>query len=185
MPLLWTPFAPNRRSDSVQPAPGAATGVPTDDSPWHSPPPQSSAIAVLGIQVARQQDRIDNLAAEMRRDPMQQQAMAARSNRDAHVIDLASDSGTSNGEIAMLPDGTGYFMDHNLPALPKGSTYQLWAKVGDPASPRMVSLGVLGADPGIAAFRLSAPMIMFEVTREDAPGNTTPNESAVMTGLVS
>ena len=85
----------------------------------------------------------------------------------------------------MLPDGTGYFIDHNLPALPKGSTYQLWAKVGDPASPRMVSLGVLGADPGIAAFRLSAPTIMFEVTKEDAPGNITPNESAVMTGLVS
>ncbi len=143
------------------------------------------AIAVLGIQVARQQDRIDDLAAEMHRDPMQQQAKTARTNRDAHVIELAAVSGTSTGEIVMLPDGTGYFMDHNLPTLPKGSTYQLWAKVGDPASPRMVSLGVLGADPGIAAFRLSAPMIMFEVTREDAPGNITPNDSAVMTGMVS
>ena len=85
----------------------------------------------------------------------------------------------------MLPDGTGYFMDHDLPALPSGSTYQLWAKVGDADSPRMVSLGVLGADPEIAAFRLSAPTIMFEVTREDAPGNVTPNDAAVMSGMVA
>ena len=45
------------------------------------------AIAVLGIEVVRQQHRIDDLAAEMRRDPMQHQALAARS-KDSHVIDL-------------------------------------------------------------------------------------------------
>ena len=85
----------------------------------------------------------------------------------------------------MLPDGTGYFMDHDLPALPPGSTYQLWAEVGDVDSSRMVSLGVLGADPGIAAFRVSAPTMMFEVTKEDAPGNVTPNDAAVMSGTVA
>jgi anti-sigma-K factor RskA len=143
------------------------------------------AIAVLGIEVARQQDRIDDLAAEMHRDPMRQQALAARAAKDAHVIRLATARGGGNAEIVMLPDGTGYFMDHDLPALAEGSTYQLWAKVGDPATPRMVSLGVLGAHPGVVPFHLSAPVIMFEVTKEDVPGSTTPNESAVMRGQVT
>jgi anti-sigma-K factor RskA len=138
------------------------------------------AIAVLGVEVVRQQHRIDDLAAEMHGDPMRQQALAARASKDSHVTRLGATAGNGDAEIVMLPDGTGYFMDHDLPALAPGSTYQLWAKVGDPASPRMVSLGVLGADPDVVPFRLSAPAIMFEVTKEGAPGSTAPNESTVM-----
>jgi anti-sigma-K factor RskA len=143
------------------------------------------AIAVLGVQVARQQDRIDELASEMHGDSMQQVAMAARSAKDAHVIQLAAASGAGRAEIVMLPDGTGYFMDHDLPALAEGSTYQLWAKVGDPAAPRMVSLGVLGADPGVVPFRVSAATIMFEVTKEDAPGSVAPGDAMVLSGVVA
>jgi hypothetical protein len=143
------------------------------------------AIAVLGVQVAHQQDRIDELASEMHGDAMRQQALAARAADGAHVIQLVAASGTGRAEVVMLPDGTGYFMDHDLPALAKGSTYQLWAKVGDPAAPRMVSLGVLGADPGIVPFRASAPTIMFEVTREGAPGSVTPGDAVVMSGVAA
>ena len=143
------------------------------------------AIAVLGIQVARQQDRIDELATEMHGDTVQQQALAARSAKDAHVIQLAAASGAGRAEIVMLPNGTGYFMDHDLPALAEGSTYQLWAKVGDPAAPLMVSLGVLGGDPGIVPFRLSAPTTMFEVTKEDSPGSVAPGDTMVMSGVVA
>ena len=143
------------------------------------------AIAVLGIQVTRQQDRIDDLAAEMHNDTLQQQATAARSAADAHVIRLEAATGRGHAEIVMLPDGTGYFMDHDLPALAPGATYQLWAKVGDPGAPRMVSLGVLGADPGTVPFRLSSPTIMFEVTREDMPGSAVPGDAVVMSGQVA
>ncbi len=143
------------------------------------------AIALLGIEVARQQDRIDELASEMHGGSMQQLALAARSAKDAHVIRLDAAAGTGHAEIVMLPDGTGYFMDHDLPHLASGSTYQLWAKVGDPASSRMVSVGVLGADPGIVSFRLSAPTMMFEVTEEHAPGSVTPGDAVVMSGIVA
>ena len=138
------------------------------------------AIAVLGVQVVRQQHRIDDLAAEMHGDPMRQQALAARASKDSHVTRLGATVGNGGAEIVMLPDGTGYFMDHDLPALDPGSTYQLWAKVGEPGSPRLVSLGVLGADPDVVPFRLSAPATMFEVTKESAPGSTAPDESSVM-----
>jgi anti-sigma-K factor RskA len=138
------------------------------------------AVTVLGVQVVRQQHRIDDLAAEMHGDPMRQQALAARASKDSHVIRLGATAGNGDAEIVMLLDGTGYFMDHDLPALDRGSTYQLWAKVGDPDSPRMVSLGVLGADPDVVPFRLSTPATMFEVTKETAPGSTVPDESSVM-----
>ena len=137
------------------------------------------AVAVLGVEVVRQQHRIDDLAAEMHGDPMRQEALAARASKDSHVIRLGATAGNGDAEIVML-DGTGYFMDHDLPALDPGSTYQLWAKVDDPDSPRMVSLGVLGADRDVVRFRLSAPATMFEVTRENSPGSTVPDESSVM-----
>ena len=143
------------------------------------------AIAVLGIQVARQQDRIDELAAEMHRDPLEQQATAALASTDAHVIRLDAATGSGHAEVVMLPDGTGYFMDHDLPKLAGGSTYQLWAMVGDAAASRMVSLGVLGAEPGIVAFRVAAPTIMFEVTEEGMPGSSVPGDAIVMSGQVT
>ena len=83
----------------------------------------------------------------------------------------------------MLPDGTGYFMDHGLPALTGDATYQLWAKVGDASSARMVSLGVLGADPGVAPFRLATAPSMFEITREPAAGSPSPGDTVVMRGV--
>ena len=55
---------------------------------------------VLGVQVVRQQDRIDDLAAEMHRDPMQQQALAARGADDAHVIALDA----MHGDVIAPPE---------------------------------------------------------------------------------
>jgi len=143
------------------------------------------AIAVLGIQVIRQQARIDDLAAEMHRDPMHEQAMAALGSKDAHVTQLAAATGAARAEIVMTADGTGYLMDHNLPKLNSDSTYQLWAKVGDPTAPRMVSLGVLGDDPGIVAFRLAADPTLFEITKEPASGSAIPGASVVIRGVVA
>jgi hypothetical protein len=135
---------------------------------------------VLGIQVLRQQDRIDDLAAEMHRNPMEQQAMAARASSDAHVIALDAMQGDGTAEVVMLPDGTGYLMNHELPALDAGRSYQLWAKVGAGDAARMVSLGLLGRDPGISAFRLAATPSMFEVTAEPASGSNAPGTAVVL-----
>ena len=112
--------------------------------------------------------------------------MAARGSTDAHVIPLDSMSGVGSGaEVVMLPDGTGYLMGHQLPALDAGGTYQLWAEVGDGAEERMVSLGVLGRDPGISPFRLVATPSMFEVTSEPATGSDTPGAEVVLRGEVA
>jgi hypothetical protein len=84
----------------------------------------------------------------------------------------------------MLPDGTGYLMEHQLPALDTDSTYQLWAKVGDGDGARMVSLGLLGRAPGISSFHLAATPTMFEVTAEPATGSDAPGANVVLRGEV-
>jgi anti-sigma-K factor RskA len=141
--------------------------------------------AVFGVQVLRQQHRIDNLAAEMHRDPLRQEAMAARASPDAHVTALDPMQGDAGGEVVMLPDGTGYLMGHELPTLDRDRTYQLWAKVGSGDTARMVSLGVLGSAPGISPFRLTATPTMFEVTAEPAEGSDTPAGPVVMRGAAA
>jgi hypothetical protein len=176
-------------------APGGAATVPTDTRSRRSRRGRhfvallaAAAIvlaAVLGVQVLRQQDRIDDLAAEMHRDPMEEQAMAARASSDAHVIPLDSMRGGGGGEVVMLPDGTGYLMGHELPELGGGRTYQLWAKVGEGDAARMVSLGVLGSTPAISPFRLTATPTMFEVTAEAGSGSSTPGGSVVLRGDVA
>jgi anti-sigma-K factor RskA len=137
---------------------------------------------VLGVQVVRQQSRIDDLDAEMHRDPMEQQAMTARASSNAHVIALDSMNGGAGAEVVMLPDGTGYLMGRELPSLGEGSTCQLWAKVGEGSDARMVSLGVLGNDPGISPFRLTATPTMFEVTKEPSTGSPLPAGAVVLRG---
>jgi anti-sigma-K factor RskA len=140
---------------------------------------------VLGVQVVRQQHRIDDLADEMHRDPMEQQAMAARASSDAHVIALDAMTGDGGAEVVMLPDGTGYLMNHELPVLDGDGTYQLWARAGDGDTQRMVSLGVLGRQPGISPFRLAAQPTMFEVTAEPASGSDAPGTDVVLRGDVA
>jgi anti-sigma-K factor RskA len=143
-----------------------------------------SAITVLGVKVANQQDRIDELAAQMHHNTMKHEAAIARAAPGAHTIRLASTDGTYAAQIVMLPDGTGYFTEHNLPRLTSTRTYQLWANVGDTATPRMVSLGVLGNDPRVVVFRLAAPASEFELTREPATGSPQPGPM-VLGGTVS
>jgi hypothetical protein len=140
---------------------------------------------VLGVQVVRQQHRIDDLAAEMHRDPMEQQAMAARGSADAHVIPLSAMHGDGGAEVVMLPDGTGYLMAKELPSLSGDRTYQLWAEVGEGDTAQMVSLGVLGQTPGIAPFRLAAAPSMFEVTTEPTTGSNAPGSGVVLRGAVA
>jgi hypothetical protein len=140
---------------------------------------------VLGAQVVRQQQRIDELAAEMHRDPLEQQATVARASRAAHVIPLASMHDDGGAEVVMLPDGTGYLMGKQLPVLEPGRTYQLWAEVATPTGGRMISLGVLGRDPRISAFRLAVAPTKFEVTSEPTWGSDVPGGNVVLRGAVT
>jgi hypothetical protein len=140
--------------------------------------------AMLAVRVAHQQDRIDALAAEMHHHSMAHQAAMAMTVPGAHSAMLTSDTGNS-AQVVMLPDGSGYFMHSDLAALPLGRTYQLWAEIDNgTATPRYVSVGVLGRAPSVVAFRADHNVTGFTVTEESAGGSTSPGTS-MLQGTIS
>lgn len=139
-------------------------------------------VGVLGAQVARQGRAVDRLAHAFDREEVAQAAAVARQSPDARTVTLHSTIGDRAVNVVLLPDGTGYVMESNLPALPKDRTYQLWALAGDPASPRAISVGVLGREPATVAFRSSGPVVGFAVTAEAAPGVVSSEQQPVVAG---
>jgi len=90
----------------------------------------------------------------------------------SEVVTLAPADGHrgEGARIVLGADGVGYVVSDTLPALPGDRTYQLWAVLADPESPRVVSVGVLGSDPGVSPFRVVGDVIGFAVTDEVAGG---------------
>lgn len=106
------------------------------------------------------------------------------------VADIVSDpsaedvwldhDGERQARLVRGADGTGYIMAESLPTLPEGRTYQLWALRDDAA----ISLGVLGHDPGLTAFKMVGPVKGYAVTEEQAPGVGQSQNDPVAVGLL-
>jgi hypothetical protein len=103
----------------------------------------------------------------------------------AHEATLTSPDGTRRAKVVAMPDGTGYFMEHNLPELAPGRTYQLWAMTGSRAAPTFVSVGVLGRRPDVSAFRTAGTPTGFMVTVEPMPGVVEPDHPAMVEGFLA
>ena len=93
-------------------------------------------------------------------------AGAARTEAGAIVASLQSAEGTSLATVVLLPDGTGYVMDLELPSLPDDRTYQLW----EVTQGGVISAGVLGNAPNVASFQAVADVTGFVITDEVAGG---------------
>jgi anti-sigma-K factor RskA len=89
-------------------------------------------------------------------------AATAPGARHARLVDAG---GTVLARAVVLPDGTGY-LTSELPTLPAGRTYQLWGI----DSRDTISLGVMGRDPGVVAFRAAGRPTKLAVTEERAGG---------------
>jgi hypothetical protein len=95
----------------------------------------------------------------------------------SRMVALASADGTTVVHGVVAADGTGYLRASALPALPGGRTYQLWGR----SAGRLVSLGVLGAEPGVVSFH-DAGYDLLAITDEASPGVvTTANAPVVAT----
>lgn len=94
-------------------------------------------------------------------------AAAAATAPGAEVLPLSDPAapGAVAAAVTLLPDGVGY-VDHSLPALPAGRTYQLWAVVGD----QVISAAVLGPEAAVAPFRVAGDVAAFAITTEAAGG---------------
>jgi anti-sigma factor RsiW len=142
-----------------------------------------AVIAFLGVEVVRQDHRIDQMRGEIAAasgSPGLQAAMVqAMGDPSSQKMNLASPSGAPMSAAAvMTEDGTGYFLATAMPPLQDGRTYQLWGVMADG---QVVSLGVLGNDPHLAAFRASGGLTGLAVTEEVQGGVPQSQNPAVLT----
>ena len=87
--------------------------------------------------------------------------------------------------IVTTADGRGYLVVDQLPKLPEGQTYQLWALMPDGMDPTMVSVGVLGRDPDVSAFTTDAQVTGYGLTKEDSPGVMVTDQPMVFQGRLA
>lgn len=139
-----------------------------------------AVVAVLGVSVVRQGERLDRLSALRERQGALEAVTSALVHPDRRVVELRSPRGGESVLAVLLPDGSGYVVRDNLDALPAARTYQLWALVDD----SQVSAALLGADPGITAFRAPRSLHGLAVTEERAGGAKAPTGAPLVVGPV-
>jgi hypothetical protein len=120
------------------------------------------------------------LAAQVAAGRDQRSAGAALADPDSTVVRLSSGDGQLVMRAVVTEEGTGYLLGGNLPAAGVGSTYQLWGLTDR----RAVSLGVLGPEPGVVAFKVEDPMTALAITSETRGGADRPTSAPLVSGAL-
>lgn len=141
----------------------------------------AAVIALLGVQVGRLDNRTDTLEAALGSKGLDQAVQVALFDEGARRVDLRSTDGVTLAQAVVRESGEAYFVPQSLPALSTDQTYQLWAIVDD----RAVSVGVLGSQPGVSAFKVAgAGVTVLAVTTEEAGGVVASKNKPVMQGML-
>ena len=138
----------------------------------------------LGVALGRNDDgglsRLEAAAEAMEKAAVSNAAYSALTDSGNERVELASSDGKASAQVVRLPDGTGYLVPNSLAALPAGRVYQLWAVRSD----AKISLGVLGGQPEVSAFRMTGPVAAYAVTEENAGGVAASQNQPIAVGFV-
>jgi hypothetical protein len=136
-------------------------------------------IAVMAVQLVRQGDHIDDLQSRVAAEGLSHAAMQALADPASRKVEMTSPTGSRMSATAVISaDGRGYLLPSELPRLPAGRTYQLWAVMPD----HTISLGLLGANPSLTAFPGSGRIKALAVTDEVAGGVVQTSNQPVLVG---
>jgi anti-sigma-K factor RskA len=135
-------------------------------------------IGLLGVSTIRLQHRVDNLRNAVSAGGLGQAAATAVLDPDHTLVRLASADGRINADVVVQPGGDAYLVGGNLPPIDSGHTYQLWGL----ANGQVVSLGLLGSDPRLAAFRVEPGVSRLMVTAEPRGGRPAPDTPVLIQG---
>jgi anti-sigma-K factor RskA/putative zinc finger protein len=133
-------------------------------------------IAALGVTAVRLDQRKSGPGTSQA--ALQKAAQVAVTTPGARRTTLRSSDGRLSIDVVILPDGHGYLVSNDLPKLPNGQTYQLWAQTNN----QLVSFGVLGESPGVIPFRVESPVVALAVTSERAGGVPAPTMQPLLIG---
>jgi anti-sigma factor RsiW len=143
------------------------------------------AIAVLGVQVAHLDRRLNHITATAAQQTLTAAARTALLDPASQRSELAR-TGTHDqpapvvvASVVVEPSGSAYLFNQGLPGLPATSTYQLWAVSGT----RAVSIALLGSRPNTVAFRVDPAVeaAVLAVTVEPAGGSVAPSGTPLAT----
>ena len=138
----------------------------------------AAAIVIAGLSVAVVALDQRNSGPGTSQAALQQAARTALAAPGARRTTLRSSDGLLSIDVVILPNGRGYLVSNNLPRLPTGQTYQLWAETNN----QLVSFGVLGDSPGVSSFRVEPPVVALAVTDERAGGVPAPTKQPLLSG---
>jgi anti-sigma-K factor RskA len=134
------------------------------------------AALVLGIVVVSRED-----PAPFEVDLAQVAGEALADPASSKTTLRPADGGAGPEVTAVVtPEGDGFIIGPDLPALGTDRTYQLWGITGDQA----ISLGVLGTDPDVAAFRVddTSNFAAFAITDEVSGGVISSQNDPLVVG---
>ena len=137
-------------------------------------------VALLGVKIIDTSNKVDQLAGPSA-DALIRAADAAAHQPNARTVALRSGDGQGSADAVVLPDGTGYVVRTDLPTLSSDRTYQLWAVVGV----SKISVGVLGPDPGPAAFHAPSDLSALAITNEAAGGVVVSQQQPTVVGTLA
>ncbi|HEX3841158.1 MAG TPA: anti-sigma factor [Acidimicrobiales bacterium] len=135
----------------------------------------AAAAAVLAVVLGVQVNHLNHQVNALNSSPqsVSAAAQAALENPTTQRIQLtppATSSGPKGTSVTVVvgSSGTGYVFASDLAPLPSNQTYQLWGAI----SGQLVSLGVLGPDPGVRAFTYDTgtKVQAFAITAERGGG---------------
>jgi hypothetical protein len=138
-------------------------------------------IGVLSVRVVDQGRRLDDFERTAGAPTLTETAAFALSDPNALKVDLTSEDGAVRVPAAVETNGLGYLVAHDLPALPDDKTYQLWGVVEG----RVISLGVLGADPKVVAFSVEGELTALVITEEVRGGVPVSEQPAALSGVIT
>jgi anti-sigma factor RsiW len=136
-------------------------------------------IGALGVKVVQQDDQIDRISTALEDEAVLSAANLALLDPEAVQSTLMSPDGALSASAVLLPNGTGYLLAHDLPALDDARTYQLWGQTGG----GLISLGLLGAEPGaVVPFQASGDVAALAITEEVAGGVSQSENAPALLG---
>lgn len=138
-------------------------------------------VAFLGVKVVDTSHQVDHLAAQLADGDVGRAAAAAVHRPDAQLVAMRSTDGRHTADAVLLPDGAGYLVKTDLPALSEQRTYQLWAVVDG----MKISVGVLGPSPGPVAFHAPPKASALAITDELAGGVVVSQQQPAVVGTVA
>jgi hypothetical protein len=140
----------------------------------------AAVVGVMSLMVVKVLDTSDKVN-DFAQPSVEAAAEAAARQSDVRRATLVSTNGQYSAEAVLLPDGTGYLTNTNLPKLASGRTYQLWAVVGS----AKISVGVLGDSPRAVAFQAAGDVSALAITEEVAGGVVASVQQPTVLGTIA